>query len=299
MEKEEVKENKREFVLPRKIVILKPLLDRASGMMKDPNHAAAFLVGTSNNIISAPNIKGKKIVDCPLTEEERTFFENKSKSGLSFEQGDLSAHCKKWGERKNKTWWETKDAQVKLAKDDVTFDLSSPMDYIAYKICLKSKKVARSRDDLKLSPEFRYVFEEEQSETRTKATKVEKKTAAYAHLANLNKDQGRMVDLCTVLGKRVTPNQDIAFLKVVLGDLIEDSVDKFLDAIEDEYFDEKVLIGKLLRNRLIDRKGNSYFLKSGEGMADKGLVPYLENAYHFLKNAENQEIRLTLTAKIK
>jgi hypothetical protein len=107
-----------------------------------------------------------------------------------------------------------------------------------------------------------------------------------------------MVDLCSVLGIRVTANQEVSFLVSALGEVIENNVDKFLAATEDEYFDEKVLIKKLLTARLIERRNSSYFLKNGDPMCNAGESPFLENACFFLKSAENQDVRLTLEAKL-
>jgi hypothetical protein len=162
-----------------------------------------------------------------------------------------------------------------------------------------SDDIARHRDDLPLKPTYLYVFEEETDVARKKSSGAQKKMEAYAHLAKLNKDQSRMVDLCSVLGIRVTANQEVSFLIGALGEVIDNKVDKFLDAVSDEYFDEKILIGKLLKARLIERRNSSYFLKNGDPMCMAGEIPFLENACFFLKSGENQDIRLTLESKLK
>ena len=301
MEQGEVKEKKREFTLPNKIVVLRPLLDKTPGMVKDPMHVASFLLGKANRIYSTPRIKGRSEIDCPLTEEEREFFENKKKSGLNFEERDFSIYSKKWGKKGGKSWWEDrKQSYVTLGKAEIRYDLSKPMDYIRYKILLKnSDDIARHRDELHLKPTYLYVFEEEEAVARKKASTVQKKMDAYGMLAKMNKDQSRMVDLCSVLGIRVTANQEVSFLVGALGEYIENNVTKFLEATEDKYFDEKVLIGKLIKARLIERRGSTYFLKNGEPMCEPGEVSYLENACFFLFNGDNQDIRLQLTAKLK
>lgn len=304
MEQGEVKEKKREFTLPNKIVVLRPLLDKTPGMVKDPMHVASFLLGKSNRIYCTPRFKERHELDCPLTEEEREFFENKKKSGLNFEEGDLSIYSRKWGgknDKGGKSWWEvSKLSSIKLGKAEIRFDLSKPMDYIKYKILLKnSNEIARHRDELHLKPTYLYVFEEEEAVARKKASTVQKKMDAYGMLAKMNKDQSRMVDLCAVLNIRVTANQEVSFLVGALGEYIENNVNKFLEATEDKYFEEKVLISKLLKARLIERRGSTYFLKNGEPMCEPGEVSYLENACFFLFNGDNQDIRLQLTAKLK
>jgi hypothetical protein len=300
MEQGEVKEKKREFTLPNKTLILRPLLDKTPGMVKDPMHVAAFLLQGTDRIICAPRIKGRKEIDCPLTEEERTFFEDKDRSGMTFEKGDLSVYSKKWGRKGGKNWWEdSQHSIIKLGKSEMRFDLSNPMDYIRYKILLKNSDIiARHRDDLHLKPSYLYVFEEESDVARKKATSTQKKMDAFIILSKMNKDQSRMIDLCSVLGIRVTSNQEISFLVAALGEVIENNVDKFLSATEDEYFDEKVLIKKLLTNRLIERRNSSYFLKNGDPMCNAGESPFLENACFFLKSSENQDIRMNLEAKL-
>ena len=68
--------------------------------------------------------------------------------------------------------------------------------------------------------------------------------------------------------------------------------------ITQKYFDEKVLIKKLLTNRLIERRNSSYFLKNGDPMCNAGESPFLENACFFLKSSENQDVRMNLEAKL-
>ncbi len=305
---EEVKleqtEKTREFTLPKKKITLKPVLDRTRGMIKDPNHAAAFLVGRSNRQVGLPRLERSHSLDFPLTDEEKAFFENKAKSGLHFEVGDLSPFTKIFkrdgSKGGNLSWWETKGAKITLAKDPINFDLSQPMDYLRYKILLKVKKwVARNPDELKYNPDALYVFEEIADTTRTKATKIAKKKAAYKALDSIDKNQGKMIDILTVLGKRVAANQDLNFLQAAIGEIIEEDVDKFLNVYEDEYFDEKVLIGRLLRAKMIERKNSRYYLKDGSPMCERNEEAFIENACSFLRSNENTELRAKMESDLE
>lgn len=302
---EVIKEKKREFALPKKIVTLRPLTEKTPGMVKDTNHVASFLLPNCDRIYCTPRIKGSSELDFPLTEEELKFFENKEKSGLTFELGDLSPYSKKWSKRKKSDggycWWEVSpDAKIRVGDQPIQFNLSKPMDYIKYKILLKNTDhIAANRDELKLKPTYLYVFEEANDTARTKASTVDRKIQAYAKLTEFSTDLSRMIDLCSVLGLKVSDASEKSFLIAALGQQIEDNVQKFLDAVIDEYYDEKILIGKFIKNRLINRKGSSYFLLNGDPMCERGEIPTLENACIFLQANENQEIRLTLEAKMK
>jgi hypothetical protein len=302
--KTEQREKKVEFTLPKKKVTLKPVLDRTRGMVKDPNHAAAFLVGRSTRNISTPRLDRSHSLDFPLTEEERKFFENKEKSGLYFESGDLSPFTKNFkrdgSKGGNLSWWETKGARISLGKIDIEFDLSNPMEYLHYKILLKNKRlIARNPDELKYNPDALYVFEEVADVTRTKATKIAKKKAAYKALDVIDKNQGKMIDILTALGKRVSANQDLNFLQAALGEIIEEDVDKFLNVYEDEYFDEKVLIGRLLRARMIERKNSKYYLKDGSPLCERNEEAFIDNACSYLRSNENVELRGKLEADLE
>lgn len=302
---EEIKEKKREFVLPKKVVTLRPLTEKTPGMVKDSNHVASFLLPNCDRIYCTPKIKGSSELDFPLTEEELKFFENKEKSGLTFELGDLSPYSKKWSKKKSNkggySWWEvSSDAKVRVADQPIQFNLSKPMDYIRYKILLKnSDHIAASRDELRLKPSYLYVFEEANDISRTKASVVDRKIQAYSKLTEFSTDLDKMIDLCTVLGLKVSNASEKSFLIAALGQQIEDNVQKFLDAVIDDYYDEKILIGKLIKARLITRRGSSYFLTNGDPMCERGDIPNLENACIYLKADENQEVRLALEAKLK
>lgn len=302
---EETKEKKREFVLPKKTVTLRPLSEKTPGMVKDRNHVASYLLPNCDRVYCTPRIKGSLELDFPLTEEELKFFEDRDKSGLTFEKGDLNPHSKKWSKKgKNSggfSWWEVSpDSKIKVADQPIKFNLSKPMDYIRYKILIKNTDyIAADKDDLRLKPSYLYVFEEENDSARADASIVDRKIQAYAKLAEFSTDLDRMVDLCTVLGLKVTKTSEKSFLIKALGQQIEDNVQKFLDSVIDEYYDEKILIGKLIKSRLINRRGSSYFLTNGDPMCERGEVPNLENACIFLKADENQEIRLALEAKLK
>ena len=128
MQATEEKTQEKVFKLPKKVLKLKPVKkvrgDHGEIHLK---HEANFLFGQSKNTM-APVIYKNGSYKNPLTREEQAFFEDSSKSGLSFGPGDLSVT------KKTDNFWTSREATIRLDENTVTLDLSNPHDYLKYAI---------------------------------------------------------------------------------------------------------------------------------------------------------------------
>lgn len=294
----------REFSLPNKKVVVRPILERAHGMIKDRNHEAYFLFGESTREYGVRRDRQGRLVN-PLTQEEREFFEDKKKSGMSFEPGDLSPFAKldKFMEgrvRKPKSYWETKAAKVRLGKTDRVLDLSDPSDYLTYKILLtNSDEIAPTADEMLRKATYRYAIVEENYEINTKISKAQNMRAVYRKVDELTGSKRKMKDFLLVYGKKVSETADVEFLEAEIVKIAEEKPKEFMQIVEDSNFETKALIMKGVMAGAIRKSNNRYYLKDGNPMNLSGSTNNLDGAVEFISAKQNQDTLLNIESAIE
>jgi hypothetical protein len=287
----EVKE-KVAFKLPNTKITVKPIM-RSRGWITDKNHEGFFLVGTSSNNIAAPMDENGNI-KCPLTEDERAFFEDKSVSGMSYSVGDLSPH------RETNNFW--KKHKIRLYKENKVLDLSNPKDYITYKMLLANTEiVAPTPADSLKKKTYLYMLVAENQEIDTKLTERGKLQEAYKFFGKIEDNVEEMTSLLKIYGKRVPSDATKKWLMNEIGNLIDDSskIDDLLEIIRDKDRGIRLLIIEGVDAGFIKKEGRKFFLKGGEPLALPGEVPLINNAVEFLKSPKNQDILLELKARLE
>ena len=291
---EEVKEVKKEFKLPNKKVTVR-LVDRPRGVIRDRNHVGYNMLPGTTFDISVPRKRNSSEIDCPLNAEEIEFFQNKKLSGMSFSIGDLSPH------NPDKTnYWCSKRARVTLTDRPKTLDLSKPSDYLIWKILLKNTDlVAPSIDEEFNKKTYVFVIVSEEDEQRKVTTKGDKNKRAWKLAAKMEDNTEAMIDFLTVAGKRPSKNSKKGFLVAEIDKFIEENIEEFLKILEDPNYETRLLLSKAVQVKAVLRDGHKYFLPGGDELCEKGEVNNLTSVLRFLDKPENQDIRLTLEAKIK
>lgn len=296
-----------EFVLPKKKVTIRPIWERARGQVKDRDHEAYFLVGTSTIDICPQIIGANGDYNVPLTEQEIDFFENKSKSRMNFNEGDLSPFYKdikfdtRIGAAKKRacSFWESPKARIKLGKEPMVLDLSTPFGYLQYKILLSNTRlIATSIKDIYNKPEAIYVIVDENEEQNKALSKIEKTKRAYKILGKLEEDKEKMKDFLLVYGIAAAEGADSTFLITEVNKIIENNVEKFLNILEDPHFEMTCFITKCVKEKLIRREGYKYSFVNGDPIAFPGELNDLKGAVKFLSSNANQDFYLQLKSQL-
>lgn len=270
------------------------LVNRSRGAVKDPNHLLYNLAPNATIEMCARNKRGTNIIDCPLTPEEIEFFEDKRRSGMSFEIGELSPFA---NDKVN--FWRSKRSKVSLNDKERILDLSKPIDYLHYKILLSnSDRIAPSLDREFASKEYIYVLCSEEEEQKKTLTRGDEKKRAWKLAAKMESDREKMIDFLSVVGKRPSANSKTDFLISEVDKFLEENIREFLSVLEDPQYETRILLTKALQVKAIIKDGNKYFSADGEALCKKGEVNNLKNALNYLDAVENQDIRLVIESKV-
>lgn len=286
---ENTTEVKRSFKLPQYKVTVRPIL-RSRGMITDPKHEGFFLMANSYIEFSCPSRRGNLV--CPLTDEERRFFEDKEASGMHFEKGQLTPHADR-----TKNYWKSRKAKVKLTKDNLVLDLSNGMDYITYKILLSNKsKIATSWSERLESPEYLFAIVKEHEEIESNISKADKMKRAWIGYGKLEGSTTEMRTFLRASGKLVANDSKDEFLKNEISKIIENNVSEFLDIYDNPDYDYLVLLSGALKKKIIIKRNGSYIIKASEKhmSLDGETLANKQMAMEYLKN--NDEFRMQIEA---
>jgi hypothetical protein len=287
----EVKEAKevKKFVLPNKKVVVTPV--KRSGWLP-VGHEANFLFKDSKISYSVPvDERTGELID-PLTKEEREYFESKE-SGLALEKGDLSIY------KKENNFW--KQFSVKLDKNKLVLDLSNPMDYIRYKVLLLQKDfVAKSYAERFDKASYKYYLAEEGQEQVEKASRANLMKDAYIAFGKLQDNITKLKDVLNVyymnkgIVKSVQSTATREYIESEANSIIESDAKGFLEVVNDEYLEDKIMLYKALKSRAIEKEAGKYILPSGKviGSSFREIVA-------FFNDDENAEELLKIRARIE
>lgn len=232
-----------------------------------------------------------------LTDAEKDYLEYI----MGMEPGALNVYNKT-----NNFWDNTTEggvSKVRLTKQDTILDLSSPIDYIKYKILLANTDlVAPSQqvlqDKRKLTYKFVLITENDTNEVAKK--KMNYKIDSYIEYGKISEDADTLrVVIETLTSKPLASNTKLDFLQTKAGELIENNAKLFLQTIKDPYLKARVLIKKCVEQGFISKRGDYYYLRSDNTpLCEGGEDPVLSNAAKYLSNPKRQEMKFSLEAKL-
>lgn len=233
-----------------------------------------------------------------LTDSEKDYLEYI----MGLEPGSLNVY------NKTDNFWDNSTeggiSVVRLSKEDTILDLSSPVDYIKYKILLaNSDIVAPNRQVLqdKRKATYRFVLETDNEVNTVAVNNLNIKMQCYTEFTKIqdNPDVLRaVVELLT--SKPLAKNTKIEFLRTKTGDLIEQNPKMFLGVVTDPLLQTKVLIEQCVEQGFISKRGDYYYLRSdGTPLCEGGQDPVLSNAARYLNDPKRQEMKFALEAKLK
>lgn len=287
---EEVKEIK-DFKLPNKTVKVVPLI-KPTSFIPNVNHVAAHTAPRAKKSYVVPLHRNGNMANV-LNDAEKEFFEDTDRSGLSFSKGDLSVYKKPDSEN----FW--KNFEVELDKDTVTLDLSNPMDYMKYKLLLLwDKEIAKNKAESSKRSTYKYYLIDQDEEMKYEIEEASIEERAWELFSEVKRDRAKMIEILSLYGKKVderTTSDDfmIAELRKIMKKTKSEMI-RFIETIEDEDFDYKVMIEKAVRTGALNRNRNNYFLPEGDLVASNtpAMIKYL-------KDAKNQDTYMLIEERIK
>lgn len=268
-------------------------IPKDSGLVNNPKHI--FYGNMAENALrtfTVPILESSGSFVNVLTTDEKNYLEE----AMGLQSNALSVHLRK------DNFWE--NYKVTLGKGDTILSLSDPYDYIKYKV-LKANKdfiagsLAEKQDHPKATYQYVMIIEEEEVSEATQ--KMSTTMRCYMELGAIKDDQKLLRMIVEMLdSKPIAANTKIEFLQIRCNENIQRNPKLFLNTVQDKLLPTKVLIRECAENGLISRRGNQYYLKSdGSPLCLANEEPTLNIAAKFLNLVKNQELKISLEAKLK
>lgn len=218
-----------------------------------------------------------------LTREEQALFEEE----LNLPKGDMSFYDK------HKGFWADNRGRVYIPKDGMTLDLSSPVDYIKWKILSVNKTIAPTWKDKFQSADYTYALMDEDEEIKSSNTKADLMVKIYKHFGKIEDSPKKMQDVLKIYGKK-TGSLDKDFLRGEIQKMIDKDAQEFIRINEDKNFKIKVMIEDALECRAIERTASKgYALKGGDIIGRT-----IQETIEWLESPNNNDIVLKIQAQI-
>lgn len=275
-------------------------IDKQTGMVTDPRHVLyGGMAENAKRTFTVPLLKSGMLCDV-LTRDEKNYLE----AVLGLEPNAMSVY------KKENNFWSTTNengiANVTLHKQDNYFDLSSPVDYIKYKILLANKdRIAPSPQALQDTPKatYEFVIISENDTTKMAKANMTLKMQCYKEYGKIEDDADKLrLIIETIDGRPLSPNTKIDVLQTKINDLIQANSRLFLKIVTDELLPTKVLIKKAIDAGVIAKRGDFLYLRSGNTttpLCNDGQEPTFNVAAMYLNEPKHQELKFSLEAKIK
>lgn len=266
---------------------------KESGLVTNPKHI--LYGGMAENAVrffTVPILGSSGSYKNVLTDDEKSFLEEIM--GLEFNA--LSIY------KKENNYWD--NYQVRLTKQDNILDLSIPDDYIKYKVLkANSDLIADSLETLQDRPKITYQFVmiKEREQENKESEKMSATMKCYKEYGKIENDRDTLKCIIELIdGRPIANNSKIEFLQGKINNLIQADSKLFLKIITDPLLNTKVLINKAVENGLISKRGDQFYLRSDNTpLCDHNEDPTFNVAAKYLNLPKNQELKLSLEAKLK
>ena len=267
-------------------------IPKEGGMVTNPKHVyyGGMAEGTARTFV-VPRLRSGAFVNV-LTNEEKSFLED----AMGFEPNDLSSL------RKVNNYWET--VSVRLTKEDNYLDLSSPEDYIKYKVLLANRDlIAPSLQALQDEPKatYQYVIISEGEENKQARDNMSTVMKCYKEYGKVENDAYTLrVIIESIDGRNTAPNSKLEFLQAKINNLIQADSKLFLRVITDPYLNTKVLIKKAVEAGVIANRDNHYYLREDNSpLCEANEESTLSVAAKYLNMPKHQDVLFAIQAKVK
>ena len=272
-------------------------LPRQSRMVTNPKHVLfGGMAENATRTFVVPMLSSGRYVNV-LTDSEKDFLEEL----MGLPPNALSIY------KKVDNFWDDANeagiSKVTLRKQDNYLNIANVEDYIRYKILLANKDyIAPSLEALETNPKatYQFVILTEDSETQSAKKGMTTLMQCYTAYGKIEDEVDTLrVIIETLTGVRVHKNTKKEFLQTKVNELIQGNSKMFLKVATDPMLSTKVLIRRCVEEGLIAHRGNQYYIKDGNIPMCEDGEPTLNVAAQWINLPKNQEIKLSLEAKLK
>lgn len=273
-------------------------IPRQSNMVQNPKHVLyGGMAENAVRVFVVPKLTSGRYVNV-LTNDEKEFLEHI----MGLEEDALSIY-----KRTNNFWDDSNSegiSKVMLKKQDNYLDLSSPEEYIKYKILLANKDfIAPSLQALEDYPKatYQFVIIGDGEETKTAKANMSNTMLCYKEYGKIEDDIDTLRLIVETLdGRPVASSSKLEFLQTKINDLIQANPKTFLSVVTDKMLPTKVLIKKAINAGAVIKKGDYLYLRSdGKPLCEDNEEPTLNIAAKYINNPKHQSIKFALEAELK
>ena len=272
-------------------------LPKQSRMVSNPKHVLfGGMAENATRTFVVPMLSSGRYVNV-LTDDEKDFLEDI----MGLPKNAMSIYKKV-----DNFWDDTNEAgisKVTLRKQDNYLNLANVEDYIRYKILIANKDyIAPSLEALETHPKatYQFVILTEESETKSARKGMTILMQCYTAYGKIEDDVDALrIIIETLTGITVHKNTKKEFLQTKINELIQSNSKMFLKIATDPLLQTKVLIRKCSESGLIAHRGNQYYIREGNVPMCEDGEPTLNVAAQWINLPKNQEIKLSLEAKLK
>lgn len=266
---------------------------KEGGLVTNPKHILyGGMAESAVRYFTVPILESSGAYKNVLTDDEKTFLEEV----MGLEYNALSIY------KKENNYWD--NYQVRLTKQDNYLDLSVPDDYIKYKVLkANSNFIADSLETLQDKPKatYQFVMIKEGEQESQESEKMSATMKCYMEYGRIKEDRDTLRCIIELIdGRPVASNSKLEFLQGKINNLIQADSKLFLKIITDPLLSTKVLISKAIEAGVISKKGDQLYLRSDNTpLCDHNEDPTLNVAARYLNLPKNQELKLSIEAKVK
>lgn len=266
---------------------------KEGGLVTNPKHILyGGMAESAVRYFTVPILGSSGAYKNVLTDDEKTFLEEI----MGLEYNALSIY------KKENNYWD--NYQVRLTKQDNYLDLSVPDDYIKYKVLkANSDFIADSLETLQDKPKvtYQFVMIREGEQESQESEKMSATMKCYMEYGRIKDDRDTLRCIIELIdGRPVASNSKLEFLQGKINNLIQADSKLFLKIITDPLLSTKVLISKAIEAGVISKRGDQLYLRSDNSpLCDHNEDPTLNVAARYLNLPKNQELKLSIEAKVK
>ena len=266
---------------------------KEGGMITNPKHILyGGMAEGAVRYFTVPVLQSTGAFKNVLTDAEKEYLEQV----MGLEYNALSIY------KKENNYWE--NFRVRLTKQDTYLNLSDPNDYIKYKVLLANTNfIADSLETLQDRPRatYQYVLIKEGESEKRESDNISTIMKCYKEYGKIENDADTLKCIVELLDKRpLAKGTKIEFLQGKANTLIQSNPGLFYSTVTDPTLPVKVLIRKAVEEGVISRRGDQYYLKSDNSpLCGNNEEPTLNIAAKYLSLPKNQELKLSIEAKLK
>lgn len=273
--------------------IIVHFVPKEGGMISNPKHILfGGMAEGAVKYFTVPTLSSTGTYKNVLTDAEKEYLEKI----MGLDYNALSIY------RKENNYWA--NFKVRLTKQDTYLNLADPNDYIKYKVLkANSDFIADSLDTLHNNPKatYQYVLIKEGDSEKKESENLSTIMKCYKEYGKIEDDVDTLKCIVEIIDKRpLARKTKLEFLQGKCNTLIQQDPRIFYSVITDNTLKTKVLIKKAVENGIISKRGDYYYLKiDNSPLCNDNENPTLDSAARFLSLPKNQELKLSIEAKLK